>query len=181
MSPARRQRPARRHGLRRRGRVPHRAQRIVGVVRRPLRGEPPGRPQVPAGSAREACLPATSPAPRQLLQANFQYPDGVEGWWDENQFGCYQILGDLHAALQGHRATRSVITSPSGHAAGDLAGAIGRTSYTGIAPAADGSDDHSVHGSIDGNAQTKWCVDKAGKAVSWQVELPARKRSHPTR
>lgn len=30
-----------------------------------------------------------------LLKKNFQYPDGTKGWWDANQFGCYQILGDL--------------------------------------------------------------------------------------
>jgi alpha-L-fucosidase 2 len=30
-----------------------------------------------------------------LLKKNFQYPDGTKGWWDHNQFGCYQILGDL--------------------------------------------------------------------------------------
>ena len=30
-----------------------------------------------------------------LLRGNFQYPQGVKGWWDANQFGCYQILGDL--------------------------------------------------------------------------------------
>jgi alpha-L-fucosidase 2 len=30
-----------------------------------------------------------------LLKQNFQYPDGTKGWWDANQFGCYQILGDL--------------------------------------------------------------------------------------
>jgi alpha-L-fucosidase 2 len=30
-----------------------------------------------------------------LLKKNFQYPDGMKGWWDAHQFGCYQILGDL--------------------------------------------------------------------------------------
>lgn len=30
-----------------------------------------------------------------LLKKNFQYPDGVKGWWDDNQFGCYQIFADL--------------------------------------------------------------------------------------
>jgi len=24
-----------------------------------------------------------------LLRQNFQYPDGVKGWWDAKQFGCY--------------------------------------------------------------------------------------------
>ncbi len=30
-----------------------------------------------------------------LLKQNFQYPAGIKGWWDADQFGCYQILGDL--------------------------------------------------------------------------------------
>jgi len=31
----------------------------------------------------------------ELLAKNFRYPDGIQGWHDENQFGCYQIFGDL--------------------------------------------------------------------------------------
>lgn len=107
-----------------------------------------------------------------LLKANFQYPEGVKGWWDADQFGCYQILGDLNLRfdLPGQRVR---VTSPSGHAAGDLASnAAKSTRYDGIAPAAGaGGDDHSVSGSVDGNARTKWCVPDAGSAVSWQVEL----------
>ncbi len=46
-----------------------------------------------------------------LLRKNFQYPDGTKGWWNHNQFGCYQILGDLiirfeasgNAAATGYR------------------------------------------------------------------------------
>jgi alpha-L-fucosidase 2 len=30
-----------------------------------------------------------------LLKQHFRYPDGVKGWGNINQFGCYQILGDL--------------------------------------------------------------------------------------
>ena len=30
-----------------------------------------------------------------LLNANFRYPDGVQGWHDRDQFGCYQVLGQL--------------------------------------------------------------------------------------
>lgn len=35
-----------------------------------------------------------------LLKRNFQYPDGTKGWWNPNQFGCYQILGDLLIRFQ---------------------------------------------------------------------------------
>jgi alpha-L-fucosidase 2 len=91
----------------------------------------------------------------KLLQANFSYPDGVAGWGNENQFGCYQILGDL--TLRFHAtANRSAITSPSGHIAD--------------------SNNNTIDRSIDGNAQTKWCIDKAGKAVIWQIEIPAPKK-----
>jgi alpha-L-fucosidase 2 len=123
--------------------------------------------------ARERLFAGDIATTESLLRKNFQYPDGVKGWWDENQFGCYQILGDLHLRFK-TSGERVIVTSPSGHAAGDrLAAAMG-TSYTGIAaPAAGDGDDHSIHGSTDGNPQTKWCVDKAGTAVSWQIELPA--------
>jgi len=30
-----------------------------------------------------------------LLKENFIYPEGWKGWWDKNEFGCYQTLGDL--------------------------------------------------------------------------------------
>ena len=112
-----------------------------------------------------------------LLRKNFQYPDGVKGWWDPNQFGCYQILGDLNLSfdLPGRRVR---VGSPSGHAAGDLAANAARaTRYDGIAPAAGtAGDDHSVAGSVDGQARTKWCVPDAGSAVSWQVELTESRR-----
>jgi alpha-L-fucosidase 2 len=30
-----------------------------------------------------------------VLGGSFRYADGIKGWWDLNQFGCYQTLGDL--------------------------------------------------------------------------------------
>jgi len=87
-----------------------------------------------------------------VLSRNFRYADGVKGWFDENQFGCYQILADL--TLRFGAASGVKVTSPSGHAQGD-----GKT----------------IEGCVDGNAQTKWCVQDAGPAVKWQVELPAAK------
>ena len=112
-----------------------------------------------------------------LLKANFQYPEGVKGWWDPDQFGCYQILGDLKLNFN-FPGQRVRVTSPSGHAAGDLAAnAAKSTRYVGIAPStASGGDDHSVAGSVDGNSRTKWCVPDAGPAVSWQVQLPAARK-----
>jgi alpha-L-fucosidase 2 len=111
-----------------------------------------------------------------LLGKNFKYPDGVQGWWDENQFGCYQILGDLNLRFKSS-GDRILVTSPSRHAAGDKLGATADASDTGIiATDTYATDDHSLGGSIDGDPKTKWCVDKAGIAVSWQVESPVAKK-----
>jgi alpha-L-fucosidase 2 len=87
----------------------------------------------------------------KLLRANFQYPEGVKGWWDENQFGCYQILGDLTLDFNAAGSPGFRVTSPSGHADGD-----GKT----------------IANCVDGDPGTKWCVQNAGPAVVWQLELP---------
>ncbi len=84
-----------------------------------------------------------------VLSRSFRYADGVKGWGDENQFGCYQILGDLTLTFAEGLGLR--ITSPSGHGEGD-----GKT----------------IDGCVDGNIRTKWCVQNARPAVQWQVELP---------
>jgi len=34
-------------------------------------------------------------AAQSEIERNFGYPDGVSGWRDRDQFGCYQTLGDL--------------------------------------------------------------------------------------
>ncbi len=108
--------------------------------------------------AREALFSGNPDATGKLLRANFQFPDGVKGWWDENQFGTYQILGDLTLRFQaGGKGT--VVTSPSGH------GAVG-------APSA-GIDSQAIASSFDGTGKTKWCVGNAGSAVVWQAELHA--------
>lgn len=113
-------------------------------------------------------------ATESILKQNFQYPDGIKGWWDDNQFGCYQILGDLHIRFK-QDGGRIVVTSPSRHALGDVLGkSANATSYTGISAGDNsGEDDHTVSCSTDGNPKTKWCVDKAGSAVSWQMALPS--------
>jgi alpha-L-fucosidase 2 len=83
------------------------------------------------------------------LGRGFRYADGVRGWGDVNQFGCYQKLADLFVNTGG-AAPETRVTSPTGHEEGD-----GKT----------------IANCVDGDPGTKWCVDKAGKAVSWQVDL----------
>jgi alpha-L-fucosidase 2 len=88
----------------------------------------------------------------KLLRKSFSYPAGVRGWWDENQFGCYQILADLLLDFGAAAAPAFRITSPTGHQDGDGKG---------------------IDGCTDANPQTKWCVQNAGPRVQWQLELPA--------
>ena len=82
-------------------------------------------------ATRKAIFAGDIEAATKLLSANFKYPDGVSGWWDENQFGCYQILGDLTLRFKAS-GDRPVVTSPSGHARGDNAGAAMETRYDGV-------------------------------------------------
>ncbi len=88
------------------------------------------------------------------LARGFRYADGVRGWGDINQFGCYQTLGNLAVAFGGKAPARTKVTSPSGHQDGD-----GKT----------------IANCVDGDPRTKWCVDKAGQAVVWQLELAEAK------
>jgi alpha-L-fucosidase 2 len=83
----------------------------------------------------------------EVLNRHFRYADGVRGWGDDTQFGCYQILADLIIETE----AGPKLTSPSGHAQGD---------------------GKPIANSADGDPNTKWCVDKAGAAVVWQMELP---------
>jgi len=125
---------------------------------------------------RKAIFSGDIEAAGHALGANFKYRDGIAGWWDENQFGCYQTLGDLTLRFRA-AGDRPVVTSPSGHAAGDLVGAAVATRYDGVvaAPSAPAAD-HSIRSSVDGPGETKWCVPKAGKSVVWQAELPAARK-----
>ena len=86
----------------------------------------------------------------RALSRSFRYADGVAGWGDINQFGSYQTLGDL--ALEFDSADQVVVSSPSGHAAGD-----GKT----------------IDNTVDGSADTKWCVNNGSEPVSWQMALPS--------
>ena len=85
----------------------------------------------------------------QKALSRFGYAEGIRGWGDRDQFGSYQTLGDLTLVF-GDKVTETKVSSPSGHEHGD-----GKT----------------IENSFDGNPGTKWCVDKPGKAVVWQIEL----------
>ncbi len=51
------------------------------------------------------------------LNKGFRYAEGVNGWGDVNQFGCYQTLGELIVDFD--ESPEAKLSSPSGHAAGD--------------------------------------------------------------
>lgn len=68
-------------------------------------------------------------------------------------FGCYRNFGDLFVEFG--KADEVRVTSPSGH---------------------DRGDGNVVGNSVDERSETKWCIDKPGKLVVWQVELPAAKK-----
>ncbi|MCY2925004.1 MAG: glycoside hydrolase family 95 protein, partial [Planctomycetota bacterium] len=48
---------------------------------------------------REKLFAGDISAAGEALTASFRYADGVAGWGDINQFGCYQTLGDLTIAF----------------------------------------------------------------------------------
>jgi len=121
--------------------------------------------------ARAALFSENHEDAKSVLGANFRYPEGVRGWDDENQFGCYQTLGDLilKFKLGGEAA---VVSSPSGHGDGNLLGAMRQVRYDVAPAAATGvTGDHSISGSFDGKPATKWCVENPGAAVVWLAEL----------
>ena len=127
-------------------------------------------------ATRKAIFSGDIEAASQLLSANFKYRDGVSGWADENQFGCYQTLGDLTLNFKAS-GSRLGVSSPSGHARGDTVGAAMEVRYDGVvgSPPAS-STGNSIGSSFDGTDQTKWCVPDAGNAVVWQAELPAAQK-----
>ncbi|MHC4501857.1 MAG: glycosyl hydrolase family 95 catalytic domain-containing protein [Planctomycetota bacterium] len=66
---------------------------------------------------------------------------------DEQDTGAYQAFGDIYVEL-GEAAGNVGVSNPSGH------------------HAARGQE---VSRTVDGNVQTKWCVEHKGRAVVWQV------------
>jgi alpha-L-fucosidase 2 len=85
-----------------------------------------------------------------LLNASFRYPEGVVGWGDRDQFGCYQVLGNL--TIDYGEPAQAKFTSPSGHQRGD-----GKT----------------LDLASDGDPRTKWCITHNAKPIVWQADLPA--------
>lgn len=83
------------------------------------------------------------------LNKGFRYPEGVRGWGDANQFGCYQTLGDLIVDFD--NSPEAKLSSPSGHEAGDGNG---------------------IENTVDGEPGTKWCVNNGREPVVWQMQLP---------
>jgi alpha-L-fucosidase 2 len=124
---------------------------------------------------RELYFSGDVPAAQDWFARKFQYPDGVGGWWNANQFGCYQILADLTLRFP-PTGGRAEVSSPSGHAPGDRGGSRATVMLMGGigGPAAreEQVDDHTIHCATDGNPRTKWCSLREGKDVVWQVRLP---------
>ena len=97
--------------------------------------------------------PATSLPPGGRSNNGFRYADGVSGWGDGNQFGCYQTLGDLIVDFD--NSPEAKLSSPSGHEAGDGNG---------------------IENTVDGDPGTKWCVNNGDTPVVWQMQLPKAQR-----
>jgi alpha-L-fucosidase 2 len=98
---------------------------------------------------REKLFAGDIPGAWAALDKGFRYADGVSGWGDVNQFGCYQTLGDLIVDFDNDPEAK--LSSPSGHEAGD---------------------GNSIENTVDGDPGTKWCVNNGSEPVVWQMELP---------
>ncbi len=83
------------------------------------------------------------------LSKSFRYADGVRGWGDVNQFGCYQTLGDLIVDFD--NSLEPKLSSPSGHGPGD---------------------GKAIENTVDDNPGTKWCVNNGDVPVIWQMQFP---------
>ncbi|MEI6422738.1 MAG: hypothetical protein WCP55_11000, partial [Lentisphaerota bacterium] len=42
-----------------------------------------------------------------VLSKNFRYAEGVKGWGDKNQFGCYQVPGAISRLISNGRMVKS--------------------------------------------------------------------------
>ena len=98
---------------------------------------------------REKLFAGDIPGAGAALNHGFRYADGVKGWGDANQFGCYQTLGDLIVDFD--NSPEAKLSSPSGHAAGD---------------------GNSIENTVDGDPGSKWCVNNGNTPVSWQMQFP---------
>jgi len=104
---------------------------------------------------RKLLLEGKNPEAEALVNQHFTcvQPGSGGGSGANTQFGCYQVLGNLHIK-SGHGP---VWSSPSGH---------------------DGQPGQEISQSTDGDHKTKWCFEHAGANVQWMVELP--KDAEPT-
>jgi alpha-L-fucosidase 2 len=98
---------------------------------------------------RKLLLEGKNPEAEALVNQHFTcvQPGSGGGSGANTQFGCYQVLGNLHIK-SGHGP---VWSSPSGH---------------------DGQPGQGISQSTDGDPKTKWCFEHAGANVQWMVELP---------
>ncbi|MEI7898936.1 MAG: glycoside hydrolase N-terminal domain-containing protein [bacterium] len=96
------------------------------------------------------------PGAEALLNKRFGYAEGVSGFRDPSQFGCYQALGDLLITFNPDKLPK--ITSPSTHGEG-----VGMQPYCGF--------NEGIGCSTDGNIESKWRVQYGKQPVVWQAEL----------
>ena len=95
---------------------------------------------------------------RERIQFNENSLWSGDNNWDgeyqcgDHGFGSYRNFGDLYVEFGNSSEVR--VWSPSGHEKGD---------------------GNSIDRSVDGRVDTKWCIDRPGKSVVWQVELPEAK------
>ena len=98
-----------------------------------------------------------------LLWKNFRYADGVQGWNDPAQFGCYQTFGDLNVSFEFPSQTGAAI------------------SYS---PKRDGENLETIERSVDGQRRSDGTLDPGDtwqfnchkKPVSWLAELAKPQR-----
>ena len=95
----------------------------------------------------------------ERIQFNEQSLWSGDNNWDgayncgDHGFGAYRTFGDLLVSFGGAGADGEFqLTSPSGHGNGD---------------------GKAIANSVDGRADTKWCVPDPGQSVAWQVRLTA--------
>ncbi len=71
---------------------------------------------------------------------------------DENDTGAYQAFGDLYIELSTDAPPAPGVSNPSRHAA---------------------SPGQDVTRTVDGSADSKWCMEHGGRPVIWQLSFPA--------
>ena len=96
---------------------------------------------LPIGNGRMGCMIFGG-----IDQEHIQFNEDTVWIGDEADTGSYQAFGDLYVTL-GHTQWTSRLSNPSAH---------------------NTSARESIAQSVDGNAQTKWCMEHDDQAVIWQ-------------